>query len=1368
ALNRDNLHISQLISCSKGLVEVALSSQSLLSSSGSDNLSVDSGHDERTQGTNSPLVFDPNHFGSKPKSLDTTTTATMTPPMAASMGSRDGDSYGGHSSGELRPLSLVERLAKTHSIWLLTQMSRAGAVHLLKDRETGVFIVRKSSQAMSLALSVQNRMTDRANVDHYLIEATDYGMRLQGSAHYFHSIPTLIAHYSDNLDELPYRLTLPVAILQARSSRELASLAMLGQDFWLSPVSRKSRSPSPASGSLHKSCSEPINITRPCIKTTPDHGPAHTPPLNTAPSHSVADFSDFVTAQQLEQEQHQVFTEHFSAQMVTVSQRLTTQGEQQRVSPHNHKVAGPSGVAYGPHVLRLGGYDTPTSTESSGEEGGNTNAPHIQLLPAPPQSFVVSDASSQTDFSSLSRHKPKSKPNLYSMTPVELLNIPENSYFRSSLSDKMSDYEDIWRSSYYDTDSVRNGSVRGVAPSPYDISSTVTARSDFSRFFAFGSPRETSAPSQALVVALPEKKEEKSDEPSGQQVDLSAVVPARTKPSAKTSKPFGRLSRLKSSSESSLATVSSPVYAEPADAVVFRDRQSKASRGKTRRQSAPSVANRAIPTDANKQKASVSEFPKLATIPSPDAVDQPTNTPEKKFDFDSKPVRPAMPKKSVGMSRSQSMRTPQEVARLAQKKPGWQERFNRLKLGTKVLTRNQSPYASTSQKTHPPQVQTSLDDSLCVLEEDSAVNSSTIASPSLNKFPVYHHSKKANAVNRGSYFSESSTVQDIISCAMPELMVRPIQTQQLLQTGKPLSEYDNFNPYAPPSVGSSHGTIFCKPWEGGVVDTLIRSSASQLPPAMDLRERVLKWQEANQNFHQSQQLLQQTHRDRTPFTSLQATTLPRVTTPTSPAPTHILHNQSKVTNPSIANRHIPTTTTSSSNTSHNHISTNNNNRHIPAVRTGGGSGVVWLPGWDTSDNVQESDDEVLVNNLPHIDAALRQRMQPIGAPTCKFSSKDPGGKIREYIYKLSQDRGTTFGSTIENFIQCTVDSQDKNPHHVMRNVRQFMSGIKNYLVKHGEGQLEDLIERERSKLGTNEILNIDSLIETTLHVCVLRPLKHHIYRLFVEFHGRNNSLELMSRNIKYARTKTAEEIGIKAGIVPPQSSDMETIKHYLDKMQRAYSPLKKLENLLGATSAIYACVKLQGKQRVPSRGPASLGADDFLPLLIYVLVHCGLVSAEIEADYMWGLLHPSVLTGEGGYYLTTLSSAVLILKNFQDAHESKTASLEGHLPTLGEVQGFLKIAFPDELRDSIIWKTLPVRPNMTTKDVCAMIAHKFKITNPQDYGLILLCDGEESQLTDSQCPQIIKKDNLAAGKESFFAYKRLGANIAWPSSMKHS
>ena len=46
---------------------------------------------------------------------------------------------------------------------------------------------------------------------------------------------------------------------------------------------------------------------------------------------------------------------------------------------------------------------------------------------------------------------------------------------------------------------------------------------------------------------------------------------------------------------------------------------------------------------------------------------------------------------------------------------------------------------------------------------------------------------------------------------------------------------------------------------------------------------------------------------------------------------------------------------------------------------------------------------------------------------------------------------------------------------------------------------------------------------------------------------------------------------------------------------------------------------------------------------------------------------------------------------------------QGQLPTLGEVQGFLKIAFTDALCDNILWKTLPVRPNMTTKDVCELL-----------------------------------------------------------------
>ena len=62
-----------------------------------------------------------------------------------------------------------------------------------------------------------------------------------------------------------------------------------------------------------------------------------------------------------------------------------------------------------------------------------------------------------------------------------------------------------------------------------------------------------------------------------------------------------------------------------------------------------------------------------------------------------------------------------------------------------------------------------------------------------------------------------------------------------------------------------------------------------------------------------------------------------------------------------------------------------------------------------------------------------------------------------------------------------------------------------------------------------------------------------------------------------------------------------------------------------------------------------VGADDLLPLLVWVLVKGKVVDAEVEAEYMWGLLHPSLLTGEGGYYLTTLSSAVHVLKTFKSS-----------------------------------------------------------------------------------------------------------------------
>jgi len=38
----------------------------------------------------------------------------------------------------------------------------------------------------------------------------------------------------------------------------------------------------------------------------------------------------------------------------------------------------------------------------------------------------------------------------------------------------------------------------------------------------------------------------------------------------------------------------------------------------------------------------------------------------------------------------------------------------------------------------------------------------------------------------------------------------------------------------------------------------------------------------------------------------------------------------------------------------------------------------------------------------------------------------------------------------------------------------------------------------------------------------------------------------------------------------------------------------------------------------------------------------------------------------------------------------------------------------------------------------------------------------EHKLMDMECPQRLKTDRLARGRECIFAYKRNDANIAWP------
>ncbi len=86
-------------------------------------------------------------------------------------------------------------------------------------------------------------------------------------------------------------------------------------------------------------------------------------------------------------------------------------------------------------------------------------------------------------------------------------------------------------------------------------------------------------------------------------------------------------------------------------------------------------------------------------------------------------------------------------------------------------------------------------------------------------------------------------------------------------------------------------------------------------------------------------------------------------------------------------------------------------------------------------------------------------------------------------------------------------------------------------------------------------------------------------------------------------------------------------------------------------NAIYSEFKLVVLPSLTARGVENvfLGADDLVPIFIYVLSKSDLRRPILYKEQMWGLCHPGQLIGESGYYLTVLESAIEFIKEVDPA-----------------------------------------------------------------------------------------------------------------------
>jgi hypothetical protein len=113
----------------------------------------------------------------------------------------------------------------------------------------------------------------------------------------------------------------------------------------------------------------------------------------------------------------------------------------------------------------------------------------------------------------------------------------------------------------------------------------------------------------------------------------------------------------------------------------------------------------------------------------------------------------------------------------------------------------------------------------------------------------------------------------------------------------------------------------------------------------------------------------------------------------------------------------------------------------------------------------------------------------------------------------------------------------------------------------------------------------------------------------------------------------------------------------------ATMPTDKLAALLRAAKVIYGTFKAErmliveairkenskrGKTKKKIKPPPNdLGADEFLPIFIFVTVHAQLDHPLRDKECMWTLCEPDMIAGEGGYYLTVFDAALAHIEGLE-------------------------------------------------------------------------------------------------------------------------
>ncbi|KAM7329723.1 hypothetical protein ACRRTK_011336 [Alexandromys fortis] len=338
----------------------------------------------------------------------------------------------------------------------------------------------------------------------------------------------------------------------------------------------------------------------------------------------------------------------------------------------------------------------------------------------------------------------------------------------------------------------------------------------------------------------------------------------------------------------------------------------------------------------------------------------------------------------------------------------------------------------------------------------------------------------------------------------------------------------------------------------------------------------------------------------------------------------------------------------------------------------------------------------------------RQRRPLLRSMSSAFCSLlAPERQVGRAATMLMQNRYTAVGQLVQDLL--TQVRAGPEPRE-LQGIRQALSRARAMLS--AELGPEKLLPPERLEL----------VLEKSLHRSVLKPLRPILAARLRRRLSTDGSLGRLAEGFQLARTQGLGAFGSHLHLSSPVET--EQVRQKLLQLLRTYSPSAQIKRLLQACKLLYTALKTQAGE--------DAGADEFLPLLSLVLAQCDLPDLLVEAEYMSELLEPTLLTGEGGYYLTSLSASLALLSGLsqaralplspaQELQRSLALWEQRRLPATHSSQHLLRVAYQDP-STGCTSKTLAVPLGSSIATLSQLCATKFRVTHPDAFGLFLYKD----------------------------------------------